>query len=512
MTDEHKYLLLIHIPKSKEYVFATQQLSEIRGGAALIDELICHRAEEFIRDELGEANLETISTCGDMGQFIVTATEPQLHDLLRELKGLFSDIAKQGLRLVCGKAEYHDNDYHRVLKQALYQIVMDNYEAPLFSTSQIHTGYVRECDSCSGMAADIYFFDKEEKVLCSSCIEKRKYGNNPKAGYWNEFSAVYSEKQNTDIAFRRPDSVANIAAGGSDREEIALVYGDANGIDRIVRQVWDKEQFRYLSKTVHGGVRESCYEALMTHCKPETDIFPADILFFGSDEFAVCLDATSAFPFAIDVAEYFHDHTREMFADYKPDDFFKEILHGNGLNLSIGVAFGKPTTPLSILFRQVRELMRNAKRAGAQKSSENGFDKPSYIDYHRSGRFNRIGVNDARYNHLTSHGVYPVKLYRKPYLLADAKALYELAENLVQLKISPHILKRLGEAPFLGKVDGTLECLNIYTNALDEERLAIWEALAHFDCIANMPWNEKNKTDMASTMLVDLIELVELML
>jgi hypothetical protein len=68
-------------------------------------------------------------------------------------------------------------------------------------------------------------------------------------------------------------------------------------------------------------------------------------------------------------------------------------------------------------------------------------------------------------------------------------------------------LRRLGNAPSLGKMNGTLECLKIYTRTPKEQREAIWQALSRFNCAKNIPWNEGESED--TTMLVDLMELVD---
>jgi hypothetical protein len=58
----------------------------------------------------------------------------------------------------------------------------------------------------------------------------------------------------------------------------------------------------------------------------------------------------------------------------------------------------------------------------------------------------------------------------------------------------------------MGKMNGTLECLKLYTRTQADQRLVIWDILDSFDCFGNMPWNEGGVVD--TTMLVDLMELV----
>jgi hypothetical protein len=95
--------------------------------------------------------------------------------------------------------------------------------------------------------------------------------------------------------------------------------------------------------------------------------------------------------------------------------------------------------------------------------------------------------------------------------LQDIQALLKHAKELVEKKIPHTRLKRLGYAPSLGKVNGTLECLKLYCRTRKpEQRMAIWNALDYFNCATNIPWKEDPSHEKPdSTMLVDLIELID---
>ncbi|QTA92059.1 hypothetical protein [Desulfonema magnum] len=105
-----------------------------------------------------------------------------------------------------------------------------------------------------------------------------------------------------------------------------------------------------------------------------------------------------------------------------------------------------------------------------------------------------------------------VNLYQKPYSLPDARALMDHARKLVNAGIPNTRLKRFGYAPSLGKINGTLECLKLYTRTGKDQRPIIWNALDHFDCMSNIPWKEvaqkdKDNAQADTTMLADMIEL-----
>ncbi len=83
------------------------------------------------------------------------------------------------------------------------------------------------------------------------------------------------------------------------------------------------------------------------------------------------------------------------------------------------------------------------------------------------------------------------------------------AMNLKREGIPGTRLKRFGHAPTLGKMNGTLECLKIYTRTpIGKKRTAVLEALECFDCMDNIPWNEKSD-EYDTTVLTDLVEIAD---
>jgi hypothetical protein len=182
------------------------------------------------------------------------------------------------------------------------------------------------------------------------------------------------------------------------------------------------------------------------------------------------------------------------------------MLGGKGLTISLGIAYGKSHTPFSTLLDQAEELLHLAKKKGSQNADPESYYVPAYIDYHLSTNFNQISVKESRNDHMELPGTdgSVIKLYQRPYSLEDAEALLEHAEGLKNSGIPGTRLNRLGNAPAMRKVDGTIEFLNLYTRAGDS-RESIGKALARFDCLTKMPWKEELFGD--STVLVDLIEL-----
>ncbi|MCP4105131.1 MAG: hypothetical protein GY749_06285 [Desulfobacteraceae bacterium] len=241
-------------------------------------------------------------------------------------------------------------------------------------------------------------------------------------------------------------------------------------------------------------------------------VLPADILLLGGDDLVVYMTAETALPFAIMVAEKFNKKTEQKFDESPMGNFFRKRIEnkdGNkGLTISLGIAYGKSHTPFSIMLDQAEQLLKSAKKAGAKDKRTGLYYSPAYIDYHMSTSFNQLGVEDCRINHLELPGRKKIRLFQKPYSLEDAKDILKHARDLKEKEIPGTRLKRFGFAPSLGKVNGTLECLKLYTRlSKGEKRLAVFKALKRFGCMENMPWNETSEQD--TTVLVDLIEIAD---
>jgi hypothetical protein len=508
MEEKKSFLVVMGVPSIKKYVFGTDRLVEIRGASALLDDLNTEATDLFLRGQLGENDVNCVFAGGGSAQFIVVAAEKDLDKCLHALRGYYHKKSKGELQLVCGKAELLNGNYRTALDKALLESGTERQENPFIPCSSIHTGFIRECDSCSEMASRILSHEGEQRLLCNSCYEKTDYTKVAKSRLWQNLSDYFSTR---GFSTARPRNFEEIGEQNSTAKGYtALIYADGNAMGKMIDRINSWEHFKLFSETVERSIRDACHEALCeVFFSAESKMpkkLPAEILLLGGDDLVVYLTAESALSFAIRVAEKFNEKTKKRFADSN-HSFFRDLLKEQGMSLSLGIAFGRSHTPISILMNQAEELLNNAKRAGSENQNPENFFPSTYIDYHFSSYYNQLSVEDSRANHLQLKGIKPILLYRKPYSLEDAKMLLQFARNFVDTQIPKTRLHGLGKAPSLGKVNGTLECIKIYARTRKgKQRLTIWEALAHFGCIRNMPWNEENEL-VDSTMIVDLIEL-----
>ncbi|KPA19007.1 hypothetical protein MHK_000785 [Candidatus Magnetomorum sp. HK-1] len=529
MSNKQQYLIEIGVPSIKNYVFGTNKLKEIRGASALLSYL---NHKDFLLKSIESylSDVKCIFAGGGSAQFIVKGTEEEVENCMNRLANTFSQETNYGLKLIYGKADLSKDNYKIARKVAIFESNRKRDESPIENVPMLHVGYVRECDSCSGV---IQYCEKEDKkhfeqtdktksddrILCNICRRKIDYSSVVK----NDYNSALKEKifKTHKKNIKSSEDFTQIGDSCKARKNYtAVVYADGNSMGKLIQQIDSPDLYEFFSDTVDQAIKDSCIEALCDvydNFYKQSEIFPAEILLLGGDDLIVYLTAESAFDFALNVAKKFNEKTEIKFNEYE-NSFFKDLLQEKGLTISLGIAYGKSHTPFNMLLNQAEQLLKSAKTAGAKDPDSTMFYAPTYIDYNILTNFNQVDVSQLRKEvlHLDKTIIeddkpyQKLKLYQKPYSLDNAEKLYEYAQNLVE-KIPNSRLKRFGVAPNLGKVNATLECLSLYTGSKDSsQRTAIWEALSQFECMEEMPWKiEDQSTNHYSTMIIDLVELAD---
>ncbi len=504
-----KYIVVMDVPGIKKYVFGTDRLVEIRGASALLTELNENRVPALLMEALGKAHFDLVFSGGGAGQFIIEAELSILESAMKAVQSLFSRESKGGLKVLFGISEYNEDNYAQSLDRAFIQLKKMKDEKPLIPCTLLHTGFVRECDSCAGMGSQYSQYADETRLLCDVCATKVHWGK--KKGLWKHFSDFLRTKDVDLDQFQRPKTFEEIGECSRGRKGYtALIYADGNAMGKLIKQIKNKSDFQFFSQVVDEAITQACHEALYENCLPVRGVVPANILLLGGDDLLVYMSADHALQFAIEVSQKFTEKTQNRFSQ---NSFFNEILNGKGLTVSLGISYAKTHSPFSHIFSQAEELLTSAKQAGSKDPSAQDFFSPSYIDFHITPQFNHLKVRQSRNNFLQKNGK-NLKLYQKPYALEDAQSLLGHARQLLYANIPRTRLKRLGYTPFEDKMNGTLDFLKLYTRSqIGEQRTAIRNAMEAFGCVPNMPWKEPSGNEgderWTTTMITDLMEIAQ---
>lgn len=507
------HVVVVDFPGIKKYVFGTDRLVEIRGASALLDWLNREKLPDQIKTRYPGSASRCIFVGGGSGQFIINDSPEGISQALYEIQGLVYGHSCGALRLVSGIAPLDDN-FPAALQQAFIELQYQKQQNPPPQSSAIHSGFVRECDSCSGVAEVISKYAGDEKILCRVCKAKEDVGK--QRGLWEGFSRYLNDhgKPYEQALKERPEDFEKIGNRCQTKHGYtALVYGDGNSMGRIVKQIDSENRFHLFSTIVDSAVREACHEALSRCCPPVQGKIPADILLLGGDDVMIYLAADRALLFAIEVARLFEVKTKALLSASTEKNYFASLLGNKGLTISLGIAYGRSHTPIAIMVDQAEELLSSAKKRGSSLSDANGtslYTTPC-IDFHFTSRFNQLSVIDSRKEQLefeTSRGE-ALKLYGGPYTLEEAQLLHDHAQQLSRSGIPRSKIRRLGHAPFLGKVFGAVETLTVYGRMQKaEHKNVLLQAMDKFNCANPLPWN--TTPEQISTVMVDLVSLSEL--
>ncbi len=510
-----RQIVVMDFPGIKSFVFGTDRLVEVRGASALLDQLNRQYIPQEMTDCFGRQRCRVVFAGGGAAQIIVESSPEALCDVVARMQGEVYRQSGGALRLVVGLAPYPNGDvaggYQAALNQAFLNLEAFRQQQPFETGSTLHCGYVRECDSCSGMAETESRYGGDARLLCHTCLAKEEAGW--QRGLWRAYRdyLITRGAKPEETATWQPRDFEEIGRRCQARPGYtALVYGDGNAMGRLVKQMDTPERFERFSQVVDTAVREACHEALegVYGLTPLHGRLPADILLLGGDDVMIYLTADQALPFAMDVAQRFEAKTAAALGG---DDFFRTRMGGRGLTLSLGIAYGRAHTPIAIMVEQAEELLRSAKQKGAMLAGHDAW-MPACLDFHLSSHFNQVRVADSRRQHLmqpTPAGGH-LRLYYGPYTLTDARKLWHHAGTIHRSAIPRSRLHRLGQAPFLGKINATIDTMALIGRCRKTTQSeALIGALEDFDCTGDLiPWCTADGD--STTVLTDLMAISEL--
>ncbi len=525
MHSSEEYMLVVDFPAIKRFVFGTERLVQIRGASGILDQFNRVTLPKLLHEKLGKDTVECVYAGGGAGQFIIRAPRKSIEEALTFIAAQCRAESGGGLPMITVLVEYGEN-YKEATRRAYQELRRRKEESPPWPRRESHVGLFRDCDSCSGTAAERVKHGETVHWLCPVCAAKTHFGQQAARGLWADFAQAL-EKRGYDrhaILKARPDDFEDVGkACGPKPGHVALIYADGNAMGRLVQEIDSPETFRFFSQTVDTAIREACYEALVRHCLPSSQVptlIPALILMLGGDDLLVYTTADVALPVAMDAARLFEEKTRAAFST---EAFFQKKLSGQGLTISLGVAFGRSNTPFSMLLNQAEELLKSAKLKGSlDERSSKGYT-PSYIDYHFAAQYNHVRALDCRKEQQVlkvqrpggaSHALY---LTSRPYALEDMKKLWNQAKAIAGLGIPRSRLKRFAMAPSRGWVNANLEFYTLLSRIKEKEndptcyrKYIMWKTLESFGCrLGQAPWIQEGQD--WRTVLTDLIELCELM-
>lgn len=465
---------VVDTPSIQRYVFGTDNLTEIRGGSALLDTLNRFKTEKVLRTEKVYAN-------GGSGQFIFRGTaQDEAEARLQAAVRHYTRRTYGGASLAYGLAKLTE-DYPKSVRNAFDDLRTRRELAPIRPATLV-LPLVKECESCSERPATGYYLRPDPSWLCEVCIGKREVAYcSRRTGVWKEFEEALKRG-----AVERPQTFDEIG------DHIAVVYADGNGIGRWIKTIQSTEDFRSFANTVDKSIREACFSAL-GQIYPDARVL-ADILLIGGDDLVVVIEAHQALAFAYEMGQRFERATQSGL----------QRLHaatGEGLTLSVGIAVGKSHHPFRSLLATAEQLLQSAKRAGAVRSR----GAPTMIDFHEINAANTLDLEQIRLDEYELTDAAGSRHYRtrRPYTLSDLAALLDIGSKLKQARFPRSRLNSLYEAVFEPSPERVcLRTIEVFTRGREETRKVLAETLHAAGCFLHMPWS----CEARDTIISELVE------
>jgi hypothetical protein len=147
------------------------------------------------------------------------------------------------------------------------------------------------------------------------------------------------------------------AIGSESSGEIGFVYADGDGVGKWLFTSASLYDFRQRSQLLRSSVRNALRSAFASLIGGAM----FEILLVGGDDVMAIVPAKAALPLACRLVEA-----------------FEAEMGAQGVSLSVGVAFGRDTTPVRLL----RDLARDLLKYGAKRRRFEAGEQRGYIDFH----------------------------------------------------------------------------------------------------------------------------------
>lgn len=533
-------IVVFDTPSIKQYVFGTDPLREIRGASALLDSLNRHDTEqELIQALPTDANLDRVYANGGTAQFVVKRCElASVRKACEQVVARYMQQTAGEVQPVFGCAAMQDiSGYRHSVARAHFEmrshreLTTRRHVARLFPL-------ITECASASHLPASGFHAigtDTPRPLSDASSIKSQRSRVARSQGVWSgwmhHLAAAGIWPDANAFVDLRCDNTDQIGEQSRLKNYVGLVYADGNAMGRVVQQLDSVNTCRLFSEIVDDSIRGACYFALEQICQKEIAEtraaisdqrplrpLPADILLLGGDDLLVLVPADRALDFGAMISEKFQQLTRDRIAQVENEAerrFFSQHVGEQGFTVSCGVAVARSSYPFYLLLDLAEDLLKNAKRAGAEASHRDRSTTPAaHIDFHVVAGANSYDIRRLREDdyHAQSDAPRTMRPFTPEQInrLRNSVAALRTA-NFPRSKLHALHEASLAAAPF--EAERAIRDIFARCKFSKEsgERQALWRAI--YDMLPagstfNFPWFEKDDDRML--VVADVIEAAEL--
>jgi CRISPR/Cas system-associated protein Cas10 (large subunit of type III CRISPR-Cas system) len=390
------WLVSFDTDKIKNYIFATNNLKEVRGASALL-----------VREDEKRKTLlaELIYAAGGGGTLL--AGSPEKADaLIKAIEREFGMATKTATITAVGLSPSERNDlnsnwFGRHMAEAAKKLQKKKSQKVELSLLPVEP-YMRLCDSCGHQPAEKRLEkDPTNELLCESCVQKRETGKEERregfvTRFLNHVKSSESKFKETwqDQELKLPKDLN--ALGDLDGGYVGFLYFDGNQMGKLLELMETEDNYRDFSKELAATVQELVFETLIdTYQKPSKGRLPFEIVLIGGDDVMLFTTASAAMQVAVTFMQRFEKRSEAILhnagllqpdlfgrlqqafgAENMPIDENEPFWKNRRLTMAAGVVLCHANFPIPALVEIAERLLKNAKK----KCAENKYAQ-SAIDF-----------------------------------------------------------------------------------------------------------------------------------
>lgn len=500
------YLVVFDSDRIKDYVFATGRLKEIRGASMRVADLTGENAI----GRLAEGG-EVIYADGAAGM-VTFEDRPLAERFSRELESRYRrSTVSATLSTACVEWNASFQETVDRAMTALRRAKDDRRE----SGQLVDSPYMRFCESCRQYPVESRY---DERLLCSSCVEKRKAFDegsesagarllrDDPLGIGGEVVDRTGAEAWAETTL--PRDLTELGAVSQPENYLAFIYCDGNEMGAHLREMEDREAYADFSRQVSTSVREATVSALCD-CFPQPRpaqngrfVAPFEVLLIGGDDLILVSAADRALELALAVCRRFHEQTRDR---------------GREVSMSGGIVFAHAGQPILSMELRSRELLRQAKNhAMEERRAAPDAEAPvevGALDFLIAANptlnpLQQIRLNDYwRSEDRTWRTQRPYTLDRLSMLIEHIRA-FKTGDG--ESAFPRNKLNAIYQALFKTRRQATFETMVVTWHLSQKQRQKLLDFAADFGFLDELPWGKDKKTHTYSTALADLVELYDL--
>ena len=516
--EKTKLLVSFDTDRIKEYIFATNSLSEIRGASAILRE-----------QDNARKNWDGIFyTAGGSGALEVNS--------IKEANKQAAEAQEQFLRhthsatITAVSVSYDEllegDGFKDLMNIALCKQEIVKREKTKLIDIPVEP-YFRLCESCGVRTAQERWQESgNDKILCLSCWEKNEIGKkvrnpNYRGGFVKEFRDYAKNGNEFWQTVPLAESLEELGKLDSSRY-VGFINLDGNQMGMLLRQIYSKELLENYSKLLETKMRDLIFETLIEISEKiysRIETLPFEIVLIGGDDMMLFTTADIAMTFCVEVMKKFETElSGELLeeAGLKQEQIEKALMNGEiktseyeqmrnmpfyrhgKLTLSASVVLCHPNFPITALVEIAENLLKDAKKFCTTKDYREGAIEFQVI----TG--SAMNVKQTR----------ELMVHNRPYTLSRMGELLNFARKFAQSGFPTSQLQMLYEACHESRASGTMMALRLLArlknkqhqkllrdffvrfSESDSEKPTVW------------PWIQKGREEYAlHSATPDLIEL-----